>query len=440
MSAEVYAPLVAKFGGTSMASPEVVMSHLEVAGDSPDVVVVSAPGKDETHKVKTTDMLLGYKKGAVIAEEIQRRFEDILLISGSDTDPACQAIVDNIPTDLSDWTDNNDPVEALGEHWSARLFAAQTGREFVDAREIIFFDNNGSLNETATNNSIRSRLSRGGHYIVPGYYGLRADGHVQAFPRGGSDITGAVIARALQARQYDNWSNVDGFMSADPEKIANARFLDLITYREARELSNGGAELLHRTVIKLLGHSGIKTVMRNTFGTPGNSGTEVVSDRAWQWQPVVAVTGRDDMLAVSLHEFGLNEEIGGTADLYAELEHHGIPYEHAATGTDDVSLFIAGFKQYRDKVSDIIDTLKRPGRRLEANPAGLVHVVGEGLARSGTDRLRTLGLVATALAEEGVQGRGGTDVGASATLTLFVKPEAVTDAVRIAHSALKLDE
>ena len=425
--------LVAKFGGTSMAQPERVQAQLEAAEIPADVTIVSAAGEDPNHPIKVTKILLEEK--AAGAQNLKIRYDDILDRTDCH-DPLSKAVVEKIPEDLAEWAAKGEPLEVLGEIWSGKLFAVQTDRQFVDARELIFFDNSGNLNEEMTEAAIRARLGHGGKFVVNGFCGTRADGHVQVFPRGGSDITGAIIAKALRVSEYHNWSDVDGFMTADPKKVPEARLLPQITYREARELGNGGSELLHREVLRLLGGTGIRTIMRNTFGPLDNSGTAIVQERAWQWQPIIGVTGRNDLINVSLHEFGLNEGVGTTVDVYAELKRVGIPYEHTNDATDDVSLFISN--QYRKEVEAIIDTLKSAGRKLNSRDVGLVHVVGEGLARSGISRLKTLGRVATALADHGIEGRGATDVAESATFTLFVNPRMVTDAIQIAHEALDL--
>jgi len=431
--------LVAKFGGTSMAQPERAAAQLEYEQNAVDIVVVSAPGTDGEYSTKTTDMLLGYKARHYSNEEIQRRYERILTCTAMVDDPGSLEVVSGIPSDLGVWASRNDPVEALGEYWSARLFASKTGREFVDAREIILFDSKDKLDETATFAAVRSRLGNGRKYVVPGFYGSCPDGSIQTFERGGSDITGAIIAKALKADAYHNWSDVAGFMTADPRKVPEARLLSRITYREARELGNGGSELLHRTVIKYLGGTGIKTVMRKTFGALGNAGTEIVDSRAWQWQPIIGVTGRADLIVLNLHEFGLNEGIGETLDVIRALKEAKIPYEHSNDATDDVSIYVN--RQHRDGVKAIAKALRRSGRTLQISNAGLIHVVGEGLAQSGSSsRFWALGAVSTAYYNAALEGMGVSDVGGSATQTLFVRPQAVGKAVGLAHQALELDK
>jgi len=430
--------LVAKFGGTSMAQPELAAAQLEYEQNAVGIVVVSAPGTDKEHSTKTTDMLLGYKDRLCSNEEIQRRYERILARTAMADDLDSLKVVSRIPSDLGEWASRNDPVEALGEYWSAQLFASRTGREFVDAREIILFDSKGKLDETATFAAVRSRLGDGRKYVVPGFYGSCPDGSIQPFERGGSDITGAIIAKAMQADAYHNWSDVAGFITADPRKVTEARLLSRITYREARELGNGGSELLHRTVIKYLGGTGIKTLMRKTFGKLGNAGTEIVDSRAWQQQPIIGVTGRADLIVLNLHEFGLNEGIGETLDVVQALKDKEIPYEHSNDATDDVSIYVD--HKYIKGIESIAQEQLPLGRTLQISNAGLIHVVGEGLARSSSFRLGALGAVCTAFYDAGLEGMGVSDVGGSATQTLFVHPEVLGDALGLAHRALGLNK
>lgn len=432
-------PLVAKFGGTSMARPDLVMNQLEYPDHQAEVVVVSAPGTDEIYReVKTTDMLIGLKEGYYLPDDIQMRFQSILRRSGSESDERSNEVVAQIPQDLSEWAARGDPIEALGEYWSAKLFAFRSGREFVDPRGLIFFDNDGTYDAERSGEAIRGALGNAGPSVVPGYFGLRRDGQVGVFPRGGSDITGAEISKALGARQYHNWSDVPGFMTADPRVVDSAKLISHITYREARELGNGGSELLHREVIKTLGNTGITTFMKQTDGLVGDRGTKITSERGWEWQEIIGVTGRQDMLALTLHEFGLNEGVGTTVGVYKELEAADVPYEYTATGTDDVAIFVAD--KYRDEIEQIATDLRSSGRTIDLRRAGLVHVVGEGLAKSGASRLKALGTVASALAAKNIGGQGATDVGGSATLTLFVPPVYVKPAIRTAHEALGLHQ
>lgn len=187
---------VAKYGGTSMAHVERVARILETDEGKADVVVVSAPGVDSDNPVKTTDMLLRYGGNPTedSIQAIQNRFAYIADRVGGE---AVRQIVDEIPRDIQSWQDKGDPIAALGEYWSARIFAAMTGRQFVDARDVIIFDGH-KLDEQATNNATRHRLAPGNGYAIPGFYGQdKRTGAIRLLERGGSDITGALIARGL---------------------------------------------------------------------------------------------------------------------------------------------------------------------------------------------------------------------------------------------------
>jgi aspartate kinase len=429
---------IAKFGGTSMAAPEAVLEQLSYPQNDAQVVVVSAPGKDSHYDEKVTDMLLSYAEApsSTVASKIQQRYDQIAdRLASPTTKSLLDKLVQAIPVELDQWQCNAAPVEALGEYWSARLFALVSGRTFLDARDVILFDTTGAIDLHATGTAYVNHVDPQKRYVMPGFYGSDPRG-IKTFERGGSDISGAVLAFVSNAANYYNWSDVPGLMSANPKIVEDARLLSEVTYREARELANGGSELLHRTAIKLLGHSDVVTNLRNTFGAPEQTGTSIARERNWQSSPLVGVTGQSDLVELSLHEFGLKEEVGGTIDVYEELGRNRVPYEHTSTATDDVSIFIEG--QHEQEVRHIAETLQNPGRELRVRLAGMVHVVGEGLVKSGTERMRVLGAVATAFANADIEGMGATDVAGSAAITIFVKPESTHEAIREAHRALDM--
>lgn len=429
---------VAKFGGTSMAVPELVRSLIELPANDCDIVCVSAPGVDSQHPVKTTELLVAYRESEddMLAETIQSRFVDMLASIDPDSrNQQISSIVEQIPKDLSSWVANSDSVEALGEYWSAKIFAEYTGRFFVDARELVKFNRNG-LDMNATSSAVAERLEPGTKYVIPGFYGETVDGRVATFERGGSDVTGALLALVLHSEEYHNWTDVSGLMTADPNIVANTSLVPELTYREARELANGGMSLLHRSATRLLAHSDVKTVIRNTFGNPSELGTSIVVSRDWKNTPIVGVAGRPNMIEVSLHQFGLREGVGATVKLYESLNNRGVPYEHTTTATDDVSVFI--LDKYREQIDDILYNFKDSNRMLRVSSAGMIHVVGEGLSRPGPFRLKALGEIVTELARAGLSGKGLTDVAGSAALTLFLHPQETEPALKIAHKALGL--
>jgi len=266
--------IVAKFGGSSVAQPQHVKRHESF--DDPDVVVVSAPGVDieRGYYIKATDILLTIKDGSDRFKDLRQRFEYL----AEDMELPNEAIerrgIKFFEQDIREWQDKNWPIEALGEYWTARMYAAYLGRRFVDAAEIIRFDLNGQLDLEQSSLLIKERLMPGD--IVPGYYGADYDGNIRVFVRGGSDITPAIICRAKDAKEYHNWSDVDGFMTTDPAKNPNALMFNALEYPDVIDMANNGCQLLHPEVCKILGDSEVKTVMRNTFGELGNRGTEIV--------------------------------------------------------------------------------------------------------------------------------------------------------------------
>lgn len=426
---------VAKFGGTSMSHPEQVAYQLEQPGNQADTVVVSAPGLDEAagFTIKVTDMLRNYQANPSLSalSTIQSRYDHI--------SPA-SSVVSRIPKDIEEWEASAAPIEALGEYWAAQQFAELTGRAFIDARRLISVDAQGNINIGQTTAMVQRAISPGQQIVVPGFYGLNPQGKVGVMPRGGSDNTGAALARATNADAYHNWSDVPGFMTADPRIVPNARLNQEVSYREARELGSNGSQLLHPAVIKLLGKTGIDTHMRQTYGPPNAAHTVIRDERVWQSQPIAGVTGRNDVVELSLHQYGINEASGTTAMLYQWLRDNAIAYTHAATGTDDVSLFFVG--EQATHLEQHIQTIPQPTDGFfRHEPVGLVHIVGEGLTQSGVARSRTLGKIMMAFADADIESRGSTDVSQSASLTMFVRPEKaiVQQAITTAHGVLFKD-
>lgn len=442
--------IVAKFGGTSAAEPERIQAHLEYEHGGADIVVLSAPGSEDAFPNKATNMLLSLKanEGKYSATDIQDRFRHVLTHTGMQHDIASMAIVNNIPEELDTWDKAGWPIEALGEYWSAKLFAAQTGREFADPTEFMIFsskadgDKDAVLDEDATHAAIRSYFKDDRQYVVPGFYGRHYDGSVQVLPRGGSDITGAEIAKAMKASLYENWSDPEGFMTADPRLVTGeraARFLDKITGREAREFGIGGSALLHPEVVRVLEGTGINTMMRQTFGPLGNKGTLVVDRRAVPLRPIVGVTGRDDLVAIDYHKTGSNENPGETVPLTTALAKAKISADHIFDAGDDLSILVK--RKHENALRDIADELKDGDERVKARVrnAALLYVIGEGLAEpKAMTRGRTVGRVCLALCDAGIATASISGLGSSANQVFAVNPNQVKRAVIVAHDALEL--
>ena len=437
-SAEQANIAIAKFGGSSMANPEQVAAQLAYPGNEAPVVVVSAPGVSEQHEQKLTIELLslGASPRKSAAAPIQERFASIYIADQHGrASVEIEEIIEGIPDDLTEWAKKGWPVAALGEYWSARMFAAYSGRQFVDARELVRVSRKGRLDVPASIKAMSQRLVLGEPTVTPGYYGADRRGRVHLLGPGTSDVPGALAARALRAGRYDNWSDVDGLKTTDPKTVEVVHDAPEITYREVRELAHGGCELLHPTVTQILGDSAIQTFLRNTYGAPDNVGTIVSQTRDWSGSAIVSVTGRSDIQELSLYEFGLDVAVGATVEAYRLLLKKRIPYHDVTTGVDDVSIFV--LDEYSSKLKKVQRGLIGNGRTADTRPVGLVHIVGEGL-QSGSERGHIIGQVTLAFAEQNIDVLGVTGGGRGASLSIYTPAEDVSSgyAIDVAHRAV----
>ncbi len=289
----ISAKKVSKFGGSSLSDATQFMKVKDIihAEQDREIVVVSAPGRRYKSDVKTTDQLifldqkkterrqldaLRQKLDTLIEQNerenqrelhaIEERFDDIARTLHLDTTP-----IKEVLEELEEKTDSSYLI-SRGEYLNARLMAEYLGYEFVDATELIFFENKGRLDKQKTYHAIRSRLKADGKYVIPGFYGIDPEGNIVLFERGGSDITGSLIASALKSSVYENWTDVDGVMSADPEYTNDAQTIKEMDYEELLRISSNGAQIYHKEAIAPLMESHVPINIRNT-NSPSNSGT-----------------------------------------------------------------------------------------------------------------------------------------------------------------------
>lgn len=287
--------IVEKFGGSSMADPELVLQRIEEQQEMATVVVVSAPGTSAENPIKLTDLLLEYAKdrSALKKSAVLRRLGDFAARTYQDT----SYFMEEAEQELEQYTQRQWPIESLGELWSARAFAMMSGFTFLDPKQLIFFDKNKQLNVKDSVIAFQKAVEQGEQYVLPGFYGSLPSGDVCVFERGGSDISGALAAVALGASCYRNWSDVPGFLLVDPRKIpgCDQKILNTLTYHEIEALNHFGSGLLHADVAKLLKSSGITTTMCDTFS--GKSGTVINLEREWHESPVagIAITSSENL-------------------------------------------------------------------------------------------------------------------------------------------------
>ena len=313
---------VVKFGGSSLASAEQFkkVGAIIKSDESRVYVVPSAPGKRFSDDTKVTDMLLHVyetaKAGNDFTEEvkaIKARYDEI--ITGLEIkDFSLDKDFEEITKQLEDLT-NPDPmctldyVASRGEFLNGKIMAAYLGFEFIDAAEVIFFNAEGNLNSYKTEKVLGERLAKAQHAVVPGFYGLGKDGKVKTFSRGGSDVTGSIVAQASRADVYENWTDVSGFLVADPRIVPDPKPIKYITYRELRELSYMGASVLHEDAIFPVRHCGIPINIRNT-NAPEDAGTWIVESTCQKQDYVVTgIAGKKDFCTIFITKAMMNSEI-----------------------------------------------------------------------------------------------------------------------------------
>ena len=404
---------VVKFGGSSLASAEQFkkVGAIITSDESRVYVVPSAPGKRFSDDTKVTDMLLHVyetaKAGNDFTEEvkaIKARYDEI--ITGLEIkDFSLDKDFEEITKQLEDLTNPDsmctlDYVASRGEFLNGKIMAAYLGFEFIDAAEVIFFNAEGNLNSYKTEKVLGERLAKTQHAVVPGFYGLGKDGKVKTFSRGGSDVTGSIVAQASRADVYENWTDVSGFLVADPRIVPNPKPIKYITYRELRELSYMGASVLHEDAIFPVRHCGIPINIRNT-NAPEDAGTWIVESTCQKQDYVVTgIAGKKDFCTIFITKAMMNSEIGFGRKVLQAFEENDISFEHMPSGIDTMTIVVHAdeFVHKEQGVISAIHRLAEPDSVEIESGLALIAVVGRGMkSASGT-----AGKLFSALAKEGI--------------------------------------
>ena len=384
---------VVKFGGSSLASAKQFKKVGEIirADKSRRFVVPSAPGKRNDRDEKVTDMLYAcydaasegrsYKK---ILEKIRGRYDEIIEGLGLNL---------NLDHEFAGMEENflakagKDYAASRGEYLNGIVMAHYLGYEFIDAAEVIFFDEQGNFEAELTNRELSERLSHVERAVIPGFYGSRPDGSVKTFSRGGSDVTGSIVARAVHADLYENWTDVSGFLVADPRSVDNPEVIETITYRELRELSYMGASVLHEDAIFPVRKEGIPINIRNT-NRPEDRGTLIVETTCRRpLHTITGVAGKKGFCAINIEKAMMNTEVGFGRKVLSVFEQSGISFEHMPSGIDTMTIFVHQ-SEFEDHEQSVIAGIHRAVSpdvvELESDLA-LVAVVGRGMrANQGT--------------------------------------------------------
>ena len=379
---------VVKFGGSSLANAEQFKKVGDIvrADRKRRYVIPSAPGKRFPGDTKVTDLLYKMEEQAENGEDYSETFEEIksrfteiiegLALENFSLDDQFEEIHRRMEEDP-----DADYAASRGEHLNGRIMAAYLGYTFVDPFEMIFFDEDGGLDDRKTMRAVEKRLAREDYAVIPGFYGCSYDGKVKAFSRGGSDITGSIVAGACHADVYENWTAVSGFLVADPRIIKNPARLEPIPYRELHELSYMGASVLHEEAIFPVRRQGIPINIRNT-NRPQDEGTWIVESTAQKSGYVITgIAGRKDFCAVLITKDMMNSEIGFGRKVLQAFEDNDISFEHMPSGIDTMTIVVHEdeFIEKEQKVVSAIHRLAKPDAIEIESDLALIAVVGRGM-------------------------------------------------------------
>ena len=404
---DLYEKKVVKFGGSSLASAEQFRKSADIIKSeaSRRFVVPSAPGKRFPKDTKVTDLLLSCYDRAAAGEDFSREFADIVsryddIINGLGLATDLSAEYSAIKQRLSEGT-TRDYIASRGEYLNALILSEYIGYDFLDAAEVIFFDADGRFDASRTDRSMSERLAGARNAVIPGFYGSMPDGSIKTFSRGGSDITGAIVARAVMADIYENWTDVSGFLMCDPRIVENPHPIKIITYRELRELSYMGATVLHEESIFPVKLAGIPINIRNT-NRPSDIGTMIVTstDKYRTDDIITGIAGKKGFSVIRIEKDMMNQETGFGMKVLKVFSDLGVSFEHLPSGIDTMCVIIN-----RDDISgrerEILSSISRAVNpdNIDYEPSlALIAVVGRNMAGMPGTAAR----IFTSLAREGI--------------------------------------
>lgn len=395
---------VLKFGGSSLADASHFRAVAEIVKSEPErrYVVASAPGKRNGSDIKVTDMLYECYELAVneediteIFEKIKQRYIDIINDLGIDLD--LTEVFEKIKSSIAH-NAGRDYVASRGEYLNAMILAKYLEFDFVDAKKVIFFKEDGSFDSERTNDVMKAYLKNHSYAVLPGFYGSMPNGTIKTFSRGGSDITGSIVARAVSATVYENWTDVSGFLMADPRCIENPKVIDTITYKELRELSYMGATVLHEDAIFPVRYSKIPINIRNT-NRPEDRGTFIVPQSDDVNDTVITgIAGKVGFSTITIEKDMMNAELGFGRRVLQAIEENGISFEHFPSGIDTMSVVVST-KELHNKRADVMSAIVKavdPDNIFVEENLALIAVVGRGMVKAKGTAARVFNALANA--------------------------------------------
>ena len=396
---------VVKFGGTSLATASQIRKVAAIIKADPNrrFVVASAPGKRSSDDIKVTDLLYQcYELASSGADfssalcQIRARFAEIILELNVEFDLEKELSI--IRTHLE-----NDPqrdyMASRGEYLNSRILAKFLGFQFLDAAAMVCFHPNGRFDAARTDALLRDGLAGVDCAVIPGFYGASDDGRIHTFSRGGSDVTGSLVACAADAQLYENWTDVSGMLFTDPRIVEDPQAISYISYRELRELSYMGASVLHEDAVFPVRNAGIPINIRNT-NRPEDDGTMIVPEvpQTAQKHLVTGIAGRKGFTSVLVEKSMMNNEVGFGAKILDIFAANGAPFEHCPTGIDTMSV-VVNSAQFREKKDIILQQIRndlQPEYVCVESGLAMIAVVGHGLVYAKGSAARVFGTLAKA--------------------------------------------
>ena len=382
--------IVTKFGGSSLADANQFKKVKEIilSNNNRKIVVPSAPGKRNSKDFKITDLLYlchGHIESSIPLDDvfnlISNRYRAIVLELNLELD--IDYYLNTIKNDIENGA-SKDYAASRGEYLNGIILANYLDFEFIDAKDVILFNKYGCIDTEATYKALQNIISENTRAVIPGFYGSDSEGNIVTFSRGGSDVTGALVSASINAELYENWTDVSGFLMADPRIVENPMQIRKITYRELRELSYMGASVLHEESVFPVRNAGIPINIKNT-NNPSDPGTLIVKDMEVDFNnPIKGIAGKKDFTVISIEKAMMNSELGFCRKVLSILEQNCVSFENMPSGIDSVCVVISD-SQLKNKTEILVDEIKRtcnPDSIVVHPNMALIATVGNGMSKN----------------------------------------------------------
>lgn len=394
-----------KFGGSSLADAAHFRRVADIVRADPArrYVVASAPGKRNPDDRKVTDLLYRCYEKARAREDIRAdfariagRYNEIIRGLGLDCDISGELayIYDGINRHTG-----RDFAASRGEYLSALILAKYLKYDFIDAESVIFFGENGTFDSEKTHNALQEELKKHARAVIPGFYGVMPNGTIKTFSRGGSDVTGSIVAEAVEAELYENWTDVSGCLMADPRIVDNPKPIRTVTYRELRELSYMGASVLHEDAIFPVRAAGIPINIRNTNDADAPGTMIVAGTNEYDAKTVITgIAGKKGFSVITIEKDMMNAELGLGRKVLDVLEDNGISFEHLPSGVDTMSVIVPSneLAGRRERLIASINRVCRPDSIVCEDGLALLAVVGRGMVKARGTAARVFDAISNA--------------------------------------------